>query len=245
MTDGFVTLCRRPYIWKEPGSIRWPGVLELNWQRCGFAFTVINEGLDRDHPWSWMLHIHLLWMNLFLHFPGKLRAIFHKDGSPAYGEWEQWGFSTHWDGHGGIHLNWGMRTKIIDWPWTYTFIYKEELRDDGVWELRQRHDWKLGYPRTDISKLTRVSPYTYVLKSGEVQNRIATVTEGRWYRRRRFIKWTSWMQWIDHCIEVEFSDEVGERSGSWKGGCTGCGYAINPGETAEQCLRRMEKERKF
>jgi hypothetical protein len=46
-------------------------------------------------------------------------------------------------------------------------------------------------------------------------------------------------------IEVGFDDEVGERTGSWKGGTIGCGYDMLPDESAVQCLRRMERERKF
>jgi hypothetical protein len=44
---------------------------------------------------------------------------------------------------------------------------------------------------------------------------------------------------------VVFSAEVGERSGSWKGGCIGCGYDLLPDELPEECLRRMERDRKF
>jgi hypothetical protein len=44
---------------------------------------------------------------------------------------------------------------------------------------------------------------------------------------------------------IEFNDEVGERTGSWKGGTLGCGYNLLPNETPLECLRRMEKERKF
>ena len=39
--------------------------------------------------------------------------------------------------------------------------------------------------------------------------------------------------------------EVGKKKGSWKGGCIGCSYDSKPGETPEECLKRMEKERKF
>ena len=35
------------------------------------------------------------------------------------------------------------------------------------------------------------------------------------------------------------SDEVGEETGSWKGGTIGCGYNLKPGETAEECFDRM------
>jgi len=46
-------------------------------------------------------------------------------------------------------------------------------------------------------------------------------------------------------IAVEFNEEVGERTGSWKGGVLGCGYDMKPGETRLECLRRMERERRF
>ena len=52
-------------------------------------------------------------------------------------------------------------------------------------------------------------------------------------------------KWYRKSINVQFSDETGERTGSWKGGTIGCGYDMLPGETAEQTLRRMEKEREF
>ena len=44
---------------------------------------------------------------------------------------------------------------------------------------------------------------------------------------------------------VSFSDEVGEKSGSWKGGTVGCGFEINPNESMIDALRRMESTREF
>ena len=35
------------------------------------------------------------------------------------------------------------------------------------------------------------------------------------------------------------------KYGTWKGGCIGCNYDLKPGETAEECLKRMKKEHKF
>lgn len=56
--------------------------------------------------------------------------------------------------------------------------------------------------------------------------------------------------WIEDCmkwrgIDVDFDGEVGERTGSWKGGTVGCSYESRPGETPVQTLRRMERERRF
>jgi hypothetical protein len=90
-----------------------------------------------------------------------------------------------------------------------------------------------------------VHPYKYVLESGEVQDRIATVNieerewRWKWYIGLPFQKITR------RTIDVSFDNEIGEEAGSWKGGCLGCGYEIRGKETYEQCLRRMERERKF
>ena len=49
----------------------------------------------------------------------------------------------------------------------------------------------------------------------------------------------------EHSIGVSFDGEVGEETGSWKGGCVGCGYEMLPGEVPLDTLRRMERDRKF
>lgn len=101
------------------------------------------------------------------------------------------------------------------------------------WSWRHREHKILTAPETH--------PYRYTLRSGEVQERTATIqVETRlwtrpWLPRKLFKK----------TIDVKFNDEVGERSGSWKGGCLGCGYDMNPGETPLDTLRRMERERVF
>jgi hypothetical protein len=90
--------------------------------------------------------------------------------------------------------------------------------------------------------LVNTWPYHYTLKSGKVQERLATVTleKRQWHR-----KWFPFLTKESTVIDVEFNDEVGERSGSWKGGTIGCSYEIRPNETMFQCLRRMEAERDF
>ena len=88
-------------------------------------------------------------------------------------------------------------------------------------------------------------PYTYVLESGTVQDRVATVYVDRMAWRPKCLWWTGLIEKVRASIVVRFNDEVGERSGSWKGGTVGCSYKLRDGETPLQCLRRMEKERKF
>jgi hypothetical protein len=86
------------------------------------------------------------------------------------------------------------------------------------------------------------SPYRYVLDNGDVQETKATICVKRraWYRKCfPFIRKTR--QYID----VEFHDEVGSGTGSWKGGTIGCSYEMKKDEHPLTCLRRMETERRF
>ena len=88
-------------------------------------------------------------------------------------------------------------------------------------------------------------PYIYILESGEVQERLATVKVKEMEWRRRWLPFTSLFNQVIRSIDVNFNKEVGERTGSWKGGTVGCGYELKKGETPYDCLKRMEKERKF
>jgi hypothetical protein len=88
-------------------------------------------------------------------------------------------------------------------------------------------------------------PYLYVLKSGEVQNRTAKIYVERMKWRPRCLFRTRLLEKTRESISVEFNDEVGERTGSWKGGTIGCSWELLKGESPQQALRRMEAERKF
>ncbi len=137
----------------------------------------------------------------------------------------------------GLTFHWGQWRKSFDWPWDWHTLAYETQMPDGTWcEVK----WE---ERDQV--YTERHPYTYTLRSGKVQHRIATIS-----KRRHVLTWTAlrrigWPRWIKESIDVEFDGEVGERSGSWKGGCIGCSYVLQPGETMLECLRRMERERAF
>ena len=167
---------------------------------------------------------------------------------------ESWGFRYF---ERTIHFNWGQHCKIVHMPWDYTFISHEVLRPDGSW-TPYVGSWETAQPiknndgvivvaggkQPDGRKLERF-PYHYVLRSGEVQERIATVHTERWEWRQRWLKWCPFFAKKRTSIDIQFNDEVGEETGSWKGGCIGSGWDLKPNETPEQALRRMEAERKF
>lgn len=148
----------------------------------------------------------------------------YKDGQ-CQNQWITWNlpfFSWEFDGH------W-----IMDKHRVMVRMGRESLNNlDGLcsYDFRIQHAYK------------ETHPYTYTLKNGTVQNRTATCTieKRKWHR-----KWFPFLTKESQTIDIEFNDEVGERTGSWKGGTIGCGYEMLPNDTIETCLRRMEKEREF
>lgn len=176
--------------------------------------------------------IHLLWGALYIKAP---MAITQRPGTEDWNA--SYGFTFF---ERSIHLNWRNRCKVVYLPWDWTHVRHTYLNADGS----VHHDALRGeYSAPDETKTTY--PYRYALRNGTVQHREATINgeEREW--RWRWFTWSPWPRRIHRTINVDFSDEVGERTGSWKGGTLGCGYEWRHGETQEQALRRMERERKF
>lgn len=136
------------------------------------------------------------------------------------------------------------KSKIFNMPWNTHWVRTSYLQKDGSW-IHFDKNTPDRYNKNESNSWTKTYPYTYVLKNGTVQNREAKVTveEREW--RMNWLRWIPFIKIVHKSIDVEFNDEVGEGSGSWKGGTIGCGWTMKKGETPLECLRRMEKERKF
>lgn len=144
------------------------------------------------------------------------------------------------------NMNGGNKWWTFTMPWAYDWVRTSNLRKDGTWEHELKDDRKNFYEDQWKEIIWHNTyPYVYILKNGTVQNRLATikVTEREW--RPLWFKWTSIFKKVHRDIDVQFDHEVGEQTGSWKGGCTGCGYRMIDPELPHQTLKRMEKERKF
>lgn len=204
---------------------------ELGIGRRGAAFDVINFGDEQ----GWSLHLRALWIDAFINLPFRHREVNCPDYSPSM----SWGFSQ--DPEMGLHLHRGCRTKIVTMPWRDWSQTSHDVRlPDGSWAAFVG-SWEDEEPD---GRLVEVFPYRYVLRSGEVQERNASVHVERRVRKLRWLRWLPFGR-TTYAINVEFDGEVGERSGSWKGGCIGCGYELRPDETARECLYRMQETRKF
>ena len=175
-----------------------------------------------EFPSEWHEHRHG-WVRLGLGIAKIAIAFPWKWVAPDYGQCSgpRFGFRFF---SGLLWINYGQDTGRRGDP--YIAIYMP-------WSWKHIEHKTLTEPETH--------PYNYVRRSGEIQERTATIQVEtrlwtRWWLPRRLFKKT---------IDVKFNDEVGERTGSWKGGVMGCGYDMLPGELPLQTLRRMEAERKF
>lgn len=224
----------------EPGLHRawWgeTGLIEISTERVGFAAAICQHDEGRL-----LLHLHMLWPNLFITLPTMPWREIPTGEAGLY-----WGFSLFQDNG---HFNWGDKCKIIHWPWSWQRYSWQLLMKDGSWRERKDLETKRGAPwrraeaHPDVWRETY--SYHYRLGSSVLQVRKATISCQRTELRWRWLMWLPFPRRRNKSIDVEFSDEVGERSGSWKGGCTGCGYTMLPHETPREALRRMEQNRKF
>lgn len=201
------------------------------------------------------IHLHLLFINLFI----RIRAFQREPAEEnRYDEDKDYGFSYHGK---GLWFKWGHKRPpnqgdathkqgrywVLWMPWGYKSAFKQDYFNwEGkfMFTLQPCH---LPHKLYDAEKvlrkvLSRTFPYKYTLLSGVVQERTATIYATMMYWRMRGFPFIVMKR---KSIEIEFNDEVGERSGSWKGGCMACGYAMKKGETPEETLKRMERERKF
>lgn len=153
--------------------------------------------------------------------------------------------NTVWIYYGGKgNMNGGTKW----WTWSIPFITKEWVRTsillkDGTWEHEVRGNKKDFF--NDEWKTKQMScNYDYTDSyDGEIIPTTIYVDEREW--RPKWLKWTKLFSKIRRTIDIHFSKECGKRKGSWKGGTTGCGYGLLPNEKPLDCLKRMEKERKF
>lgn len=184
--------------------------------------------------------ICLIWGKVHIHLPVKTKlepgCDMPRYGIDVHGQ-------TFWLHMGGKYNgDWGQ---VVDerWlTWRLPFVSRdvsanEVLHQDGKFYTRRG-----VFEDEDPAVHKYVFPYRYIKESGEVQKVNATCEIHRITIRR---KWLPILKTVHHDLQVKFDGEVGEGAGSWKGGVIGTGERMEKGETAEQCLRRMERDRVF
>lgn len=153
--------------------------------------------------------------------------------------------NNFWIYYGGKgNFNGGNKSK----GWSFPFVEQEWIRTsillkDDSWE----HETKCGrkqFWKDDWKNKQKSWTYNYVDSyDGEIIPTTIYVEEREW--RPKWLTWTKLFAKTKRSIDVHFSKEVGEKKGSWKGGCLGCGYEMLKNESPLDCFKRMEKERVF
>ena len=161
-----------------------------------------------------------------------------------------------------INLLWKNKDKTIWMPWHYEchhVIYEGKNGKryiEFIGDCRKRYNMAKKYncnciPVKDIYDIIHdknfywSEPYEYILKNGEDQRCIGMyhIEEREWRPRITFLLPIFKHTRKDLCINL--TDEIGERSGSWKGGVTGFGREMLPGEDPHTAYQRIMKETKF
>lgn len=182
-----------------------------------------------------------LWLGL-----GFIQAFIPVAFTPrqwSFGEGPSWGIQLSLV---EIILNWNRAWKFVPWPFHTILLSRHYEGKDGQWiDDRPHYRNDAGEYEYKAGAKSSTHDYYYVLQSGKQQKVRATIIRERWIKGRHILSKLGWPSRTEYTIDVQFSDEIGERTGSWKGGCVGCGYGMKKGETPIMTLRRMEAERVF
>ncbi len=213
-------------LWR--GWLRNGQSVEISTQRSGWAFGGgIHIHSDDDDRGSRMIFVKFWRLTVIV-------PIGVVPGPYVVGDEPQW--SVYVAKEFGLTAHWGLRRWSRDLPGALFTVEYQQQMPDGSWSSVFNYSDK---------PYSESHPYTYVLKSGEVQDRTATISKRRHIMGRRFLHHLGWPKRIKESLDVNFDGEVGEESGSWKGGCLGCGWTMLPGEAMADALKRMEATRRF
>lgn len=159
---------------------------------------------------------------------------------------DRWGFYYH---DNAFVFCWKGKSKFYRMPWDWEHVKECHLEycyvDGGIDWIPSKRSWELKHGEEPNKPVTWTLPWKYTLKNGTVQEGTAQVTMERREWRRRWLMWCPWFAMKRQSIDITFDREVGERAGSWKGGCIGTGYNMKTGESAPMAFERMMRERKF
>lgn len=164
----------------------------------------------------------------------------------------EFGFTTS---EGALHVHYGAQTnewpgcksKCFFYPWRCWRLVRRTLLDDRgqrFAELPGFDDWEERHKVQDACPTVRFTFQDFdgeeIVATTRMDEAEHKLGEGRW-------KWLSLFRRskITRGIDIQFSSEVGERKGSWKGGTIGHGITMQPGEDHEAAFRRYCEEQRL
>lgn len=135
-------------------------------------------------------------------------------------------------------------------PWTeWEHVRKSGYGKNGEWLFDEP---KGGYGKAyDECKALEASQYVarfqFADYDGEVIIATCRIDESEYRKGVGYFRWLRFFvrNRIYRGMRIEFSSEVGRKKGSWKGGTTGHGIEMQPGELHEAAFKRYCVEQKL
>lgn len=149
-----------------------------------------------------------------------------------------WGASIH---EGDLVLDWGARrARFTLNPFRWHGYRSESLISDGSWNDTPR--WRPEAAALDW--YTEEHPYAIASLPStkmaiETWRATATCYVERTTRTRRFLPF--WRR-VEHWVYFDLSDEIGETTGSWKGGTVGFSEEMLPGDSVQDVVQRAARK---
>lgn len=207
----------------------------------GFEFVLKRGGYFDNH---YSLLLCFIWGVLHVKLPFRTRLSEGCD-MPRYGIAIHGG--TLWIHTGGKYdesmgqMMGGRQWITWDLPFvTWKFDEHRILTSVGTWYPIKKNEssWEL---KPQIGHC-EVHDYYYTRRNGEIQHVKATcyIEEREWHR-----KWLPMCKMVRREVDVSLDGEIGEGTGSWKGGTVGFGIDIEEHETISDALVRSMNTRKF
>lgn len=223
-------------IIKRRGTQYEIGEWYVGWKSRTFEVTYRSHGYESMNA---ELHISMFGWHSMFRLPWKCKE------SILWREEKKYGVSVH---DNTVFFHWGYDLKGWDIPFVNygtavrwdRYCGPEEFVDiPSNWG---KHPYRTGYDGGCEKPSTWTYNYTDPYDGKVVPCRF-WVEELEW--RPKWLRWTKRFAKVRRFIEVEFSEEMGPRKGSWKGGTIGCGFNMLKGEHPTETILRMQKEYKF
>ncbi len=138
--------------------------------------------------------------------------------------------------------DWSWR---IPWKvWRHVRFSLYDLKGDHFWTQFERQKKGLGFASFEQQRKKEDECPKAKFEFEDYDGKRITVTthieEREWRWGDKWCKWLSWFKkpLIRRSLDLKFSEEVGPEKGSWKGGTTGHGIDMLPGELHEEAFRR-------
>ncbi len=127
--------------------------------------------------------------------------------------------------------------KFLPWKqWRHirTSIYEP---DGTHFATEQKGNWREWF---ETQGKCPVSHFGFEDYDGEMIVATCRIEEREWKRGEGWFKWLSWFypKKVQRSLDLKFSAEVGSEKGSWKGGTTGHGIDMLPGEYPINAFKR-------